>query len=123
MIYQIIADLIVILHFIFIIFALVGGLLVLKWRRVAWGHLPAVLWAAFIEFTGGVCPLTPLENWLRLKGGNGAYQSEFIENYIMALIYPAALTPQMQMLLGLIVITINLAVYAGVWRRTRGLKP
>ncbi|MBN1380220.1 MAG: DUF2784 domain-containing protein [Deltaproteobacteria bacterium] len=115
MIYQIVTDLIVILHLLFICFALAGGLLVLKWRHIAWLHLPAVLWAACIEFVGGICPLTPLENWLSARSGGSVYLLDFIEQYILKLIYPESLTPHMQIVLGLMVIFVNGVVYLWVW--------
>jgi hypothetical protein len=112
MICQKLADLVVLIHFAFIVFVLTGGLLVLKWRPVVWVHLPAALWAAFIEFA-----LTPLENWLRSKSGGRIYSSDFIEHYLMSLVYPDALTPRMQVILGVGVIIVNLVIYAFLWRR------
>jgi hypothetical protein len=117
MIYHKMADLVVLIHFAFIVFVLTGGLLVLRWRPVVWIHLPSVLWAAFIEFAGWICPLTPLENWLRLKSGGRIYSSDFIEHYLMSLVYPDALTPQMQVILGVGVIIVNLVIYVFLLRR------
>jgi hypothetical protein len=117
MIYHKLADLVVLIHFAFIVFVLTGGLLVLRWRPVVWIHLPSVLWAAFIEFAGWICPLTPLENWLRLKSGGRIYSSDFIEHYLMSLVYPDALTPQMQVILGVGVIIVNLVIYVFLLRR------
>jgi hypothetical protein len=121
MVYQWLADLVVLIHFMFIIFALAGGFLAWKWRRVLWIHLPAALWAALIEFTGGICPLTPLENRLRAMGGSNTYASDFVEHYLEALIYPVALTRQMQVILGVMIVLVNVGIYAFVWRRSRGL--
>ncbi|TLY26170.1 MAG: DUF2784 domain-containing protein [Nitrospirae bacterium] len=115
--YQIFADLVVILHLAFVVFVLFGGLLVLWWRRVAWIHLPAVAWGAAIEFGGWICPLTPLETWLRMQGGEGGYNSDFIEHYILPLLYPAGLTREEQIALGAVVLAVNLAIYGWVWRR------
>jgi len=117
--YRLLADLVVILHLAFVAFALFGGLLALKWKRIVWLHAPAVLWAAAIEFGGWVCPLTPLEIWLRGQGGELGYRSDFIEHYILPLLYPASLTREMQFVLGVVVLAVNFAGYAWVWRRWR----
>lgn len=111
MLYRILADLVVGLHFSFVLFAVLGGFLVLRWRRSAWIHVPAFLWAALIEFVGWMCPLTPLENWLRKEGGSIGYQSGFVEHYILPVLYPSELTRSLQIVLGLFVIVINLGIY------------
>lgn len=113
------ADFVVLLHFTFILFVVLGGLLLLKWPRLVWIHLPAVAWGVLIEFTGWICPLTPLENWLRLAGGAGGYSGGFVEQYILALIYPAGLTREVQFFLGLGVLIVNMAVYAALWSGRR----
>ena len=110
---QLAANLVVLLHFSFILFVVFGGLLIFKWRWLAWLHLPAVLWGAFIELSGGICPLTPLENKLRAVNGN-VYSGDFIDHYIMPVIYPSGLTHQMQIALGIAVIIINGIIY-GLW--------
>src|SRR5437867_9898066 len=99
MLYQVFAELVVILHLAFVAFALFGGLLVLWRRRVVWFHLPAVLWAAAVEFGGWICPLTPLENWLRMQGGARGFSSDFIEHYVLPLLYPVGLTREVQVAL------------------------
>ena len=111
------ADAVLLLHFGFILFVLLGGLLVWKWRRLVWLHLPAVLWGALIEFGGGICPLTPLENRLREAAGEGGYSGSFIERYLLPLIYPSELTRELQVLLGLLVLAVNLGVYGLLWIR------
>lgn len=116
MLYRILADLVVILHLAFVVFVLFGGLLVLRWRRVTWLHLPAVVWAAAVEFGGWICPLTPLEIWLRMQGGESGYSSDFIEHYVLPLLYPADLTREVQVVLGAVVLAANLAIYGWVWR-------
>ena len=88
MLYSLTADLVVILHFGFILFALFGGFLVLKWRRLVWVHLPAVIWGSLVELVGWYCPLTPLEQSLRRLAGEGGYNGGFIEYYLVPLIYP-----------------------------------
>ncbi|MCO6413054.1 MAG: DUF2784 domain-containing protein [Thiogranum sp.] len=117
MLYRVTADLVLVLHLLFILFAVLGGLLVLKWRWVAWLHFPAALWAAMIEFAGWYCPLTPLENSLRAAGGQQGYSGGFIEHYLVPLIYPAGLTRELQIGLGMAVVLINLAVYGILLRR------
>jgi uncharacterized protein DUF2784 len=116
MIYRALADFVVLLHMAFVLFVAIGGLLVFKWRRVAWFHIPAALWGALIEFAGWVCPLTPLENWLRGRGGEAGYQTGFIEHYLLPLIYPAPLSRGLQVALGLLVVGVNLAIYWRIWR-------
>jgi len=116
MLYDVFSDLVVILHLAFVVFVLVGGLLVLRWRRLAWLHLPAVAWGAVVEFGGWICPLTPLEIWLRMQGGESGYSSDFIEHYILPLLYPADLTREIQIALGAVVLAVNLALYCWVWR-------
>jgi hypothetical protein len=106
-------------HFLFVLFVVLGGLLVLRWPRVAYLHIPAAVWGAAIEFAGWVCPLTPLENWLRRQTGDTDYSAGFIEHYILPILYPSALTQNIQLLLGLLVLAVNVAVYSYVLR-TRG---
>lgn len=117
MLYRLLADLIVVVHLAFVLFVILGGFLLLRSKRAAWLHLPAVLWAALIEFGGWVCPLTPLENWLREKGGAIPYRSDFIEHYIIPLLYPVFLTRGLQIVLGFLVLAVNLGIYGWVcWR-------
>jgi len=116
---QFVADIVVLLHFAFILFVTLGGLLVFRWKALAWLHVPAVVWAALIEFTGWICPLTPLENVLRRASGSSAYSSTFIEHYLVPLIYPSGLTRTTQILLGLCVIFINATIYAVLLVRSR----
>ena len=110
--YLLLADLIIILHLGFIVFATLGGLLLFKWPRLAWLHLPAVIWGAITEFMGLICPLTPLEIWLRQQAGAEPYQDSFISHYLVPLIYPPGLTPGMQWLLGGILVSVNVLIYA-----------
>ena len=117
---RLLADGLVALHFAFILFVLCGGLLVL-WRR-AWAlvHLPAVAWAAYVEFTATICPLTPWENALRLKAGVAGYEGGFIDHYLVPVIYPAGLTPRIQLLLGVFVIVLNAIIYIRAFGRRGG---
>lgn len=114
------ADLVVALHLGFILFAVGGGLLALRWPRVAWLHVPAVLWGVFVEATGRVCPLTPLENALRRAGGGAGYAGGFVEHYVVPIVYPAALTRDLQLALAAALLLANAIVYATVWRRRDG---
>lgn len=109
--YGVLADLVVLLHFGFVIFALLGGLLVLRWRWIAWLHIPAAVWASGIEFGGWVCPLTWLENWLITLADGVPDQGDFVQRYIVPVLYPEGLTRGMQLALGFIVIIVNLCVY------------
>lgn len=119
MVFRALADATVALHVAFVLFVLAGGLLALRRPRFAWLHLPAVAWAVWVELSGSLCPLTPLENWLRARGGGPTYGSDFVEHYLVPLLYPAALTRELQWALGGAVIAINALVYAAVWRRRR----
>lgn len=105
-------------HVAFVLFSVLGGFLVFKWKLCAWIHIPTVMWAALIEFYGWVCPLTPLENWLREKGGGSSYGSGFIEHYIIPVLYPASLTQNMQIVLGVFVLGINLVIYGWILHHT-----
>ena len=113
--YSSLADLILCLHVGFVLFVIFGGLLVMRWRRIAWLHLPAAVWGAVVEFTGWICPLTPLENWLRAQGGEASYRSDFIAQYLLPVLYPGDLTRDLQLLLGTGVIILNAAVYWWFW--------
>jgi Protein of Unknown function (DUF2784) len=122
--FNILADLIVLLHFSFVVFVIFGGLLVLKWKWVMWVHIPAAIWGTLIEFTGWICPLTPLENWLREAGGGQEYSASFIEHYVMPILYPAELTREIQIFLGVFVVLLNAGIYVWVYRRScRFLEP
>ena len=120
MVFRILADATVVLHLAFVLFVLLGGVLVLRWPRAAWMHLPAVGWGAFVEFAGWVCPLTPLENWLRQQGGGSAYTTTFIEHYFVPVLYPSFLSRELQWGLGGLVLVVNAAVYLLVLRRRTG---
>jgi len=92
MVYQTLANVVVVIHLGFVIFVVLGAVLTL-WRRwIVWLHIPAFLWAVWIEFTGGFCPLTPLENWFRIKAGQGGYEGDFVATYLLPVLYPAGLT-------------------------------
>ena len=119
MIHRLLADAVLILHLGFILFVVLGGFLVLRRPRLGWLHAPVFLWGAAIEFGGWICPLTPLEKWLRELGGEGAYAGGFVEHYLTALIYPEGLTRNIQLLIGAGVLAINAAIYLKLWQRRR----
>jgi hypothetical protein len=119
MLFGLAADAVVAFHFAFVVFVVTGGLLVWRWPRVAWAHLPAAIWGALIETTGVICPLTPLEKWLRVQAGLASYDGGFIAHHMTPILYPAGLTRPVQLLLGAFVIVLNVAVYAGWLRRRR----
>jgi hypothetical protein len=121
MMYRLLADLVLVLHAGFVLFVVLGALLVVRWPRVAWVHVPAALWGAGIEFFGGICPLTPLENHWRRLGGQLGYHGGFIDQYFVSMLYPQGLTRQMQFLIGALVLGLNAAIYGWVlWRRRSG---
>ncbi|HEX6058655.1 MAG TPA: DUF2784 domain-containing protein [Gemmatimonadaceae bacterium] len=117
--YRAAADAVLVLHFGFVLFVALGALLVLRWPRLAWVHVPVALYGAAIEFVGWVCPLTPLEVWLRRQGGEAGYAGGFVDRYITAALYPEGLTRDAQLVLGIGVLAVNAAIYAVVWRRRR----
>ena len=116
MIWRILADSVFLLHVSFIVFVIVGGFLAIRWHWLPWIHLPAAAWATTLEFGGWVCPLTPLENWLRQRSGEAGYPGGFIEQYLIPIVYPTGLTLDIQVYLGLGVLLINGVAYSLVWR-------
>jgi hypothetical protein len=121
--YRLLADLVVGLHFLFVVFVVIGGLLVLRWRWVMWLHVPAAVWGALIEFGGWICPLTPLEKTLRAWAGSAGYEGGFIEHYVIPILYPGALTRALQIALGVAVLLSNSLVYWWVLRTREGARP
>jgi uncharacterized protein DUF2784 len=119
MINQVLADGVLILHFAFVAFVFAGALLLMRWRKLVWLHLPAAFWGAVVEFTGWICPLTPLENRLRERAGRAGYSGDFIGHYLLPVIYPESLTARVQLVLGLLVVAANVALYAVVITRSR----
>jgi len=111
MLYRYVADIIAVCHLGFALFAISGGLLCLRWRKTIWIHIPAVVLAALAEFTGWICPLTPMENWFRVKGGAAGYPGGFVEHYLLPVLYPAGLTRGVQLVLASLVIVCNVFVY------------
>ena len=121
--HHLLADAVLLLHLAFVAFAVAGGLAVWRWPRLAWLHLPVLAWGAYVVLSGTVCPLTPLENALREAAGASVYRGSFIEHYLIALIYPAAVQGPtgrgVQIGLGLALLVFNALVYAVVWRRRK----
>lgn len=111
------ADGVLILHLLFIVFVVAGGLLTSLWRWTPLIHLPCAAWGLFVELTGYPCPLTTLETRLRMQAGEHGYAGSFIEHYLLAIIYPAGLTATIQILLAVAVLMINLAIYGWLIRR------
>ena len=116
---RLLADAVLVLHGLFILFAIAGSALVWRWPRLAWLHLPVVAWAAWVAWTGSECPLTPLENELRLAAGQAGYSGGFIDHYLLGTVYPDGLTRGAQILSGTFVAVLNLGVYALLLRRLR----
>jgi Protein of Unknown function (DUF2784) len=116
--YRLLADVVLVLHLGFVLFVVAGAFLILRWPRMAWVQPPAALWGVLVEWSGWVCPLTPLENRLRAQGGAAGYPGGFVEHYLVPLLYPASLTRTVQLLLGATVLVVNVIAYALVFART-----
>ena len=119
MLYRFAADLMLVLHFGFIAFVVVGAVAIMRWPKLAWLHVPAAAWGAWIEISGGICPLTTLENRFRLSAGGEGYATSFVEYYLLPVIYPGGLTRTVQLVLAAAVIIINVSLYTYVLRRAR----
>ena len=114
--YQLLADIVLVIHAVFIVYAVLGGLLVLRWKRLLWLHLPCLAWVILLEALGWYCPLTPLEFSLREAAGSAVYSDSFIDHYLMPLVYPAGLTRNIQIGLAVAVLLVNVLIYWLVWR-------
>jgi hypothetical protein len=119
MTYRVLADVVVLVHGVFVLFVVLGGLLVIARPRLAWIHIPCAVWGALIEFAGWICPLTPLENALRQRAGEAGYSGGFVEHYVLRALYPAGLTREVQWVLGTLVAIVNIAAYAYILTRRR----
>lgn len=117
--YSLLADLVVLFHLAFVVFVVVGAALALRWPRVAWLHVPSAVWGVLVELAGLPCPLTPLENWLRMRAGGTGYAGGFVEHYLLPLLYPGALTREIQVVIGALVFFLNVALYGWVILRRR----
>lgn len=116
MFYQFLADLVLSAHLLFALFTVLGGLLVLRWRRLLWLHLACVFWGVLVQWANWACPLTPLENYLRDLGGESGYDGGFVEYYVSLILYPDNLTIELRYLLGILLIVANLIVYFYVFK-------
>lgn len=116
MLYRVLADVVVFVHLLFVLFVVLGGLAVIRWPRLAWLHLPAAAWGALIELAGWICPLTPFENLLRRRAGQAGYDGGFVEHDLLPALYPDELTRSHQILLGGLVLALNLAFYTRVYQ-------
>ena len=119
MLYRLLADLVLVVHLLFIAFVVAGGFAAIRWPRLAWAHVPWFVWGALIEFAGWICPLTPLEVRLRIASGQAGYSGGFIERYLLPVIYPGALNREIQIWLGMSVLALNAVAYAWLLRRLR----
>jgi len=117
MVFHWLANLVVVVHGLCVTFIVLGGFLTWRWRRVAWLHVPFAVWGVVLEYRGWVCPLTPIENYFRHRAGAAGYAGGFIDHYLLPLLYPAGLTPRLQLILGTIALLVNLAAYGGLVRR------
>ena len=117
--WAVLADVTVFLHLAFIMFVVLGGVLVRYRPKLVWAHLVAAAWGAYVSLANKVCPLTPLEKWLSRRAGGGGYAGGFIENYLTWIIYPTGLTPDAQRWLGIGVIVLNAAIYAWIYNARR----
>ena len=122
MIYSFLADLLVVFHLVFILYVIAGALLIFKWPKTLWLHLPSCFWGITVELTGWICPLTPLEIQLRILAGEEGYTGSFIEQYLIPIIYPSGLTREVQMLLGGTVLIVNLSLYTLILIKRRNRK-
>ena len=120
---HVLATAVVLAHLLFVAFVMAGGILALRWRKAAYLHLTAVAWAIYVEWSGAICPLTPLENSLRAAAGLEAYAGDFVAEYVFPLLYPDGLTRRAQLLIGIVVLAVNSIVYAAVIARGRRSTP
>ena len=119
MFYRLAAEAVLLLHLAFIVFVILGAAVAARWRWLVPVHVAAATWGFFIELTGRVCPLTYAENYFRLQSGESGYTESFIEHYLLAIIYPAGLTREIQFVLAAVVVVINVAIYGWLFRRRR----
>ena len=125
MLSRIAADLVLAVHLGFIVFVILGGLLLLRFPKIMYLHIPAAVWGAFVEISGRICPLTTWENDLRQRAGESGYAESFVEHYLVPIIYPAGLTRDVQLTLAGIVVFANIVIYAWLlyrWNKSRALE-
>jgi hypothetical protein len=119
MLFRLAAEAVLLIHLAFIVFALFGAAIAVRWRWIIVVHLPAATWGLFVELTGRICPLTYLENSLRIKAGLSGYTESFVEHYLLAIIYPVGLTREIQFVLAGVVLAVNIALYGLLYVRKR----
>lgn len=119
MLYASLADALVVVHFAFTAFVVLGGFLTWRWRWLAFAHLPALAWGCWVELSHAICPLTPLENHLRILGGQAGYSGGFLDHYLLRVLYPPGLTPEIQWGLAAVLLALNAVAYGGLWARRR----
>ena len=117
--YALFADAIAFIHSLFVLFVMFGSLLVLRWPRATWLHLPALVWGLIVEFSGAICPLTPLESRFRLLGNESGYSEDFLSHWLLTVLYPESLTRGLQTALGVLLLLLNLSLYGWIWRKNR----
>ena len=114
--YELLANLTLVTHLIFILFVIFGGMLFYIFSKIIYIHIPSLLWGIYIEFTNSVCPLTYLENWFLYKGELSTYSSDFINKYLFPIIYPEGLTAEIQIYLGVSLVVINILIYFSIYK-------
>ena len=117
--YEIAANLILIVHFIFILFVVFGALLFFVSTKIIFIHVPAVIWGSYIELTNSICPLTYLENWFLKKSNKTTYSEGFIQNYLVPIVYPMNLTKDLQIYLGIALIVVNIIIYVFIFNKLK----
>ena len=117
--YELAADIILIIHFLFILFVIFGALLFFVVKKIVFIHIPAIIWGIYIELTNSICPLTYLENWFLHKANLTTYSEGFIQNYLVPIVYPVSLTKQLQIFLGIGLIVINIVIYAFIFNKLK----
>lgn len=123
MIYRLLADVVLLIHAGFVLFVVSGGFLALRRRRLALLHIPAAIWGVLIEYSGWICPLTPLENSLRARGGETIYSGGFVDHYVTSFLYPTGLTRNLQLILGTIALLVNVVAYGLLLNKIRKSRP
>lgn len=119
MLARLMADILVLVHVSFVLFVVFGALLIFRWKRVIWLHIPAALWGVVIEWADWICPLTPLENQLRMMGDQAGYSGGFIEHYLLPVLYPAGMSRGVRIALGLFVLAVNAGIYRSIRLQSR----
>ena len=117
--YELFANLTLIIHLVFILFVIFGGLLFFIYSKIIYFHFPALLWGIYVEFTNSICPLTYLENWFLYQSGLTSYTNDFINNYLFLIIYPEAITTNVQTFIGIILIIINVLIYGLIFKNLK----